>query len=42
MPFRVRELLIRQRTMLVNGHLEQFGIVTCQGVAGRRNADRDG
>lgn len=34
---RVRELLIRQRTMLVNalrGHLAEFGVVTRQGVAG--------
>ncbi len=33
---RVRELLIRQRTMLVNalrGHLAEFGIVTRQGIA---------
>ncbi|MBY2919465.1 IS110 family transposase [Rhizobium leguminosarum] len=37
MLHRVRELLIRQRTMLVNalrGHLAEFGIVTRQGVAG--------
>ncbi len=38
MLHRVRELLIRQRTMLVNtlrGHLAEFGIVTRQGIAGR-------
>ena len=37
MLHRVRELLIRQRTMLVNalrGHLAEFGIVTRQGRAG--------
>jgi transposase len=37
MAHRVRELLIRQRTMLVNalrGHLAEFGIVTRQGTAG--------
>jgi transposase len=37
MLHRVRELLIRQRTMLVNalrGHLAEFGIVTRQGSAG--------
>lgn len=37
MLHRVRELLIRQRTKLVNalrGHLAEFGIVTRQGVAG--------
>ena len=37
MLHRVRELLIRQRTMLVNalrGHLAEFGIVTQQGIAG--------
>lgn len=37
MLHRVRELLIRQRTMLVNalrGHLAEFGIVTRQGTAG--------
>lgn len=37
MLHRVRELLIRQRTILVNalrGHLAEFGIVTRQGVAG--------
>ncbi|MER9390391.1 IS110 family transposase [Mesorhizobium sp. M0435] len=37
MLHRVRELLIRQRTMLVNalrGHLAEFGIVTRQGIAG--------
>lgn len=37
MLHRVRELLIRQRTMLVNalrGHLAEFGIVTRQGKAG--------
>ena len=37
MLHRVRELLIRQRTMLINalrGHLAEFGIVTRQGVAG--------
>jgi len=37
MQHRVRELLIRQRTMLVNalrGHLAEFGIVTRQGIAG--------
>jgi transposase len=36
MLHRVRELLIRQRTMLVNalrGHLAEFGIVTRQGIA---------
>ncbi|MBB4346205.1 transposase [Rhizobium leguminosarum] len=37
MLHRVRELLIRQRTMLMNalrGHLAEFGIVTQQGIAG--------
>lgn len=37
MLHRVRELLIRQRTMLVNalrGHLAEFGVVTRQGTAG--------
>jgi transposase len=37
MLHRVRELLIRQRTMLVNalrGHLAEFGIVTRQGIVG--------
>lgn len=37
MLHRVRELLVRQRTMLVNalrGHLAEFGIVTRQGIAG--------
>jgi transposase len=37
MLHRVRELLIRQRTMLINalrGHLAEFGIVTRQGTAG--------
>ncbi|APO70084.1 IS110 family insertion sequence transposase domain-containing protein (plasmid) [Rhizobium gallicum] len=37
MLYRVRELLIRQRTMLVNalrGQLAEFGIVTRQGIAG--------
>ena len=37
MLHRVRELLIRQRTMLVNalrGNLAEFGIVTRQGIAG--------
>lgn len=37
MLHRVRELLIRQRTMLVNalrGHLAEFGIVARQGIAG--------
>lgn len=37
MLHRVRELLIRQRTMLVNalrGHLAEVGIVTRQGIAG--------
>ena len=37
MLHRVRELLIRQRTMLVNalrGHLAEFGIVSRQGIAG--------
>lgn len=37
MLHRVRELLIRQRTMLINalrGHLAEFGIVTRQGIAG--------
>lgn len=37
MLHRVRELLIRQRTMLVNalrGHLAEFGVVTRQGIAG--------
>lgn len=37
MLHRVRELLIRQRTMLVTalrGHLAEFGIVTQQGIAG--------
>ena len=37
MLHRVRELLIWQRTMLVNalrGHLAEFGIVTRQGSAG--------
>ncbi len=37
MLHRVRELLIRQRTMLVNalrGHLAEFGIETRQGIAG--------
>lgn len=37
MLYRVRELLVRQRTMLVNalrGHLAEFGIVTRQGIAG--------
>lgn len=37
MVHRVRELLVRQRTMLVNalrGHLAEFGIVARQGVAG--------
>jgi transposase len=37
MLHRVRELLIRQRTMLVNalrGHLAEFGFVTRQGLAG--------
>lgn len=37
MLHRVRELLIRQRTMLINAlraHLAEFGIVTRQGVAG--------
>ena len=37
MLHRVRELLIRQRTMLVNalrGHLAEFGIATRQGFAG--------
>ena len=36
MLHRVRELLIRQRTMLVNalrGHLAEFGMVTRQGIA---------
>ncbi len=37
MLHRVRQLLIRQRTMLVNalrGHLAEFGVVTRQGIAG--------
>jgi transposase len=37
MLHRVRELLIRQRTMLVNalrGHLAEFGIVTRQSIVG--------
>ena len=37
MLHRVREILIRQRTMLINalrGHLAELGIVTRQGVAG--------
>ncbi len=37
MLHRVREILIRQRTMLINalrGHLAEFGIVTRQGIAG--------
>lgn len=37
MLHRVRELLIRQRTMLVNalrGHLAEFGVVTRQGIVG--------
>lgn len=37
MLHRVRELLIRQRTMLVNalrGHLAEFGVVSRQGIAG--------
>lgn len=37
MLHRVRELLVRQRTMLVNalrGHLAEFGVVTRQGIAG--------
>lgn len=37
MLHRVRKLLIRQRTMLVNalrGRLAEFGIVTRQGIAG--------
>ena len=37
MLHRIRELLIRQRTMLVNalrGHLAEFGVVTRQGIAG--------
>ena len=37
MLHRTRELLIRQRTMLINalrGHLAEFGIVTAQGRAG--------
>lgn len=37
MLHRVREFLIRQRTMLVNalrGHLAEFGIVTRHGIAG--------
>ena len=37
MLHRVRELLVRQRTMLVNalrGHLAEFGIVTRQGIVG--------
>ena len=37
MLHRVRELLIRQRTMLVNalrGHLAEFGMVTRQGIVG--------
>lgn len=37
MLHRVRELMIRQRTMLVNalrGHLAEFGVVTRQGIAG--------
>lgn len=39
MLHRSRELLIRQRTMLVNalrGHLAEFGIITRQGAAGVR------
>jgi transposase len=37
MLHRTRELLIRQRTMLINalrGHLAEFGIITAQGRAG--------
>lgn len=37
MLYRVRELLVRQWTMLVNalrGHLAEFGMVTRQGIAG--------
>ena len=37
---RSRELLVRQRTMLINairGHYAEFGLVTAQGVRGSRD-----
>ena len=41
MLHRVRDLLVRQRTMLINalrGHLAEFGIVTARGPAGVKAA----
>lgn len=41
MLHKVRDLLVRQRTMLINalrGHLAAFGIVTAQGAAGVKSA----
>lgn len=41
MLHKVRELLVRQRTMLINafrGHLSEFGIVAAQGSAGVKDA----
>ena len=41
MPHKVRDLLVRQRTMLVNtlrGHLAEFDIVAAQGAAGLKSA----
>lgn len=41
MLHKVRDLLVRQRTMLVNalrGHLAEFGIVAAQGAAGVKSA----
>jgi transposase len=38
---RTRELLVRQRTMLINairGHCAEFGIIAPQGLAGRANS----
>src|ERR1700712_2829481 len=41
MLHKVRDLLVRQRTMLINalrGHLAEFGIVAAQGAAGVKSA----
>ncbi len=43
MLHKVRDLLVRQRTMLINalrGHLAEFGIVTARGPAGVKAAHR--
>ena len=43
MLHKTRDLLVRQRTMLINalrGHLAEFGIVAAQGSGGRQGCDR--